>query len=336
MNGYERTMAAIAGVRGAEIAAAPLLMTFAAAQIGVPYDRTVRDACLLVEGQCAAADTYDLDIVSACSDPVREAHACGAQCTFPEDGVPAATEPLIREPEEMARLELPDPTRAERMRDRVDAVRLFRERVGGQRAILGWIESPFQEVTVLHGLQQTMLDMGDRPDFVHKLLEFAVEMEIRFGLAQLAAGADIIGAGDAVASLVSPGYYREFSRPYMHRVCQALQKAGAKVKYHVCGATEHLLPIFGVVGADIYNVEADLGLARRGLGENICLKGNVETVAVLMNGTPAEVYAAGQAAIRGAGGHGVILSAGCEVPKATPPANLHALVRAAREYPVHA
>ncbi len=336
MNGYERTMAAIAGERGAEIPAAPLLMTFAAAHIGVPYDHYVRDARLLVEAQCAAAEDYDLDIVTVCSDPVREAHACGVRCNFPEDGVPSAAEPAIRDPADLARLEIPDPLRAERMRDRVEAVRLFRERVGGQRAILGWIESPFQEVTVLHGLQQTMLDMVDRPDFVRAMLEFAVEMEIRFGLAQLAAGADIIGAGDAVASLISPWHYETFSLPYMRRVCRALQQAGARVKYHACGNTEHLLASFAGVGADIHNTESDLGLARSRMGDGVCLKGNVDTVKHLLEGTPEEVYAAGQAAIRAAGEHGVILSAGCEVPRATPPAHLHALVRAAREYPIHA
>ncbi|HEY64897.1 MAG TPA: hypothetical protein G4O02_10035 [Caldilineae bacterium] len=333
MNGYERVMAAISGVRGAEVPAGPLLMTFAAAHIGVPYDRYVQDARLLVEAQCAAAEDYDLDIVTVCSDPVREAHACGVKCNFPEDGVPSAAEPLIRDPGDLARLELPDPERAERMRDRIEAVRLFRERVGGQRAILGWIESPFQEVTILHGLQETMLDMIDRPDFVHRMLSFAVQMEIRFGLAQAAAGADIIGAGDAVASLISPTLYETFSRPYMNQVCQALQRAGVKVKYHACGDTRHLLPSFGGVGADIYNLEADLTLARRHLGDGVCLKGNVDTVEYLLEGTPESVYEAGQAAIQAAGGYGVILSGGCEIPKATPPENLHALVRAAREYP---
>ncbi|GAB4556520.1 MAG: uroporphyrinogen decarboxylase family protein [Anaerolineae bacterium] len=331
MNGYERVMAAIRGDGQGEIPAAPLLMTFAAAYAGIPYDQYVRDARLLVEAQCAAAEAFDLDMVTVCSDPVREAYDCGTPCSFPEDGVPAAAEPLIRSPQDLDRLEIPDPERGERMRDRLEGVRLFRQRVGGKRAIFGWIESPFQEVTVLRGLQQTMMDMIDQPEFVHRMLEFATEMEIRFGLAQAAAGADVIGAGDAVASLISPTLYETFSRPYMQRVCRALQRAGVAVKYHACGDTLHLLSSFAGVGADIYNLEADLSVARQRLGD-VCLKGNVDTVEHLLEGTPDEVYAAGQAAIRAAGGRRVILSAGCEVPKATPHENLHALVRAAREY----
>ena len=36
------------------------------------------------------------------------------------------------------------------------------------------------------------------------LIDFVVEMEVAFGAAQVEAGADIIGVGDAAASLVGP------------------------------------------------------------------------------------------------------------------------------------
>ena len=58
-----------------------------------------------------------------------------------------------------------------------------------------------------------MFDFGDDPVFVRELFSFVVQMELRFAKAQLEAGADIIGVGDAAASLVGPRIYNEFVLP---------------------------------------------------------------------------------------------------------------------------
>lgn len=69
------------------------------------------------------------------------------------------------------------------------------------------------------------------------------------------------------------------------------------------------------------------------LGNKVCLKGNLDPVRVLMSGTPEDVTEAARRCIEeGAAGGGYILSPGCEVPHETPPANLEALVQAAKTY----
>ena len=76
-----------------------------------------------------------------------------------------------------------------------------------------------------------------------------------------------------------------------------------------------------------------LGEAKALLGSQLCLKGNLDPVKALLQGTPEEVEEAGRRCIAevGAGG-GFILSPGCEVPRDTPPANLQALVDTATAY----
>jgi len=55
-----------------------------------------------------------------------------------------------------------------------------------------------------------MLDFFDNTQFIHDLFSFVTDLGLRFAEAQIAAGADVIGIGDAAASLIGPGLYTEF------------------------------------------------------------------------------------------------------------------------------
>ena len=186
---------------------------------------------------------------------------------------------------------------------------------------------------MLRGISPMMMDLYERPDLVHALMRFSLEMELEYGLAQIEAGARFIGVGDAIGSLVSAKHYREFNLPYVTELIAGLKKAGAYVKYHACGRTAALLADFADLGADIINLDSliDLAEARRILGEKVCIKGNLDPSAILLQSTPAAVYEAACDCIRVAGQEGgFILSPGCEVPRETPHENLEALIRAAR------
>jgi uroporphyrinogen-III decarboxylase len=69
---------------------------------------------------------------------------------------------------------------------------------------------------------------------------------------------------------------------------------------------------------------APLSEARKTMGSQMVLLGNLNPVAVLRNGDPAGVTAAIAECHRQAGAR-FIVGAGCEVPRDTPPENLRAL-----------
>jgi len=48
-----------------------------------------------------------------------------------------------------------------------------------------------------------MLMLYDEPELAHKLLGFLTDIVIDFAVAQMEAGAPMIGAGDAAVSLIS-------------------------------------------------------------------------------------------------------------------------------------
>ncbi|NIS82774.1 MAG: hypothetical protein GTO14_21825, partial [Anaerolineales bacterium] len=147
------------------------------------------------------------------------------------------------------------------------------------------------------------------------------EIVIDFALAQVEAGADMIGAGDAVTSLISPAMYSEFALPYEQEVCRAIHNAGGLVKLHVCGNTTHLLDKMATCGADLFNVDHLVPLSKARdvyAAHDKCFKGNLDPVAHVMQSTLDQCRDRAHEYISLTQGTKYMLSAGCEVPAETP------------------
>ncbi len=332
MTGRERIRAVIEGKRADRLPFMPITMMFAADHAGVPYRRYVTDFRTLVEAQLSVAEAYDFDYVSCISDPAREVADCGGAVRFFDDQPPAIdeTNSLLADKSRLARLKVPDPLGGGRMHDRVRAAELFREKAGG-RMIEGWIEGPCAMGADLRGINTLMTDFFDDPAFVRDLFAFANEMELSFARAQVRAGAELIGMGDAAASLVGPAIYEEFVWEFEKKLVDGLHAMGAPVRLHICGNTRKILKGIGRLGCDIVDLDyySPVGEARREMGPEQVLLGNIDPVRTLKNGTPESVERAIEECHRQAGDR-YIVGAGCEIPRSTPPGNVRAMLNYAR------
>lgn len=335
MNGRQRVLAFLAGGAADCIPLMPITMMLAADQVGAPYRAYASDHRVLAAAQAATAERFDLDYVSAISDPAREASDLGAAVEWFDDQPPAIVESraLLAEKATLARLTVPDPSLAPRMADRVEAVRLLRARCGQSLAVEGWVEGPCAMSADLRGVNTLMLDFYDDPAFVRDLFAFTVEMELRFARAQVEAGADLVGVGDAAASLVGPALYDEFVQPWERRLIAGIQAMGARVRLHICGKTRRLCRGMAATGADMIDLDwmAPLDAARAEMGPGPVLAGNVDPVRVMRDGTP-ESIAAAVAECRRQAGDRYIAAAGCEIPRGTPAENLLAMTCYARSH----
>jgi MtaA/CmuA family methyltransferase len=291
------------------------------------------DHRVLVEANLAVLEAFDLDIVQTISDPYREAADLGLDVEWPEDSLPVRRSILLRAPEDAARLRLVAPEDGRRMSDRLDAVKLLRERVGDDVPVMGWVEGAFALASVLRGDTSILLDIHDRPEWLKDLLDRLVEVGVAFARAQVAAGAHVVGLGDSMGSLVSPRQYREFVLPHEQRVFAAVKEAGAIPRLHICGNTSHLLQDMASSGAQVVDLDwmVDLRKAVEAFGPSgpaPC--GNFDPVAVMLQGTPQDVAAAVRACSAAAGPRH-FSAAGCEVPDGTPEDNLLAHARTLRE-----
>ena len=181
---------------------------------------------------------------------------------------------------------------------------------------------------------------GEASRILRHLMELTTQALIAFALACLEAGAQIVQAGDSMASLdmISPSMYRGWALPFEKRFFSALNPVaelkGAATLLHVCGNMTPVLPAMADSGAHILELDwkVNLRAARQAVGNRICLMGNLDPVGVLWRGSAAEVESASRRAIQDAGADGAfILGSGCEVAMATPTENIAAMIRTARE-----
>jgi MtaA/CmuA family methyltransferase len=328
MNSLERVQRRLAGQTVDRPPNFDIMMTFAAHYIGQPLSRYYQGYRVLVDANLAVMEAFGLDIVQAISDPYREASSFGAAIEFPPDDLPLCRVPPLIDPGDISRLKTPTPLEG-RMGDRVRAIEEFRRQVGGETPIMGWVEGALAEAADLRGVSTLLLDLIDRPGWVSGLLEICCENAVAFALAQVSAGADIIGLGDAVASQISPKFYERFGLPYEQRIFSAVHTAGAKTRLHICGNTTRLLPLMAHAGADIVDIDwmVDMQRAADVLGEITPLCGNFDPVAVMLQGTPDMVARATADCLR-RGGPRTISGAGCEIPDGTPAENLRAQAKA--------
>ncbi len=335
MTGRERILTAIAHGDADHLALMPITMMLAADTVGVKYGEYARDHRVLAEAQIRTAEKYGFDFVSTISDPGREAADFGSQIEWFDDQPPALLEDqaLLADKSILTQLKPPDPFGGGRMQDRIEGVELLRRRVGAELFVEGWVEGPCAEGSDLRGINRLMTDFFDDPDFVRDLFEMIVDNALRFATAQIQAGADIIGIGDAAASLVGPKVYSEFVWPFEKKLVDGIHAAGGRARLHICGNTRRILEPMGRLGCEIVDLDflAPLGEARAQMVAGQVLLGNIDPVKVLLKGTPESITAA-LAECHKQAGRDYIVSAGCEVVRDTPEANMRALCEYALQH----
>ena len=326
MNSKQRLFIRLDGRQTDRIPNLNIIMQLGARERGVPYSEYCRDYRLLCEGNIICAEKYHIDCVTAMSDPMRETSGFGADIVFPHDGVPYAGKALLENEEDLLRLRTTEACDSERMLQTVKAIEMYKRELGDEIPVIGWVEGCMAEAADLRGVNELLMDLVINEPFVTDLMDLCLEQAIRYAGAQIAAGADIIGVGDAIASVAGPVYYRQFALPYERRLLTAIREMGAKTKLHICGNTTPFLEDLPSDCCDILDVDWMVPLDRGAAlhGQACAVSGNYDPVAVLLQGTEETVWRAASRCA-GIGGLRYISAAGCEVPKQTPEANLLAV-----------
>ncbi len=325
MNSYERYMGMVRGQSVDFVPRIPLMMHFVAKYAQVTYADFARDAAVFADAKIHLARRFGYDLVDLLCDPWRETSAFGGQITYMEHTIPRCTHPLEHD-RDFDSLATPDPAVSERLLTAIEALRRFHEWGHGRWAITGWVEGPAAEAADLRGVTNFMLDLLDDEIYANELMSLCVDTAIRYADAQIDAGADTIGVGDAVVSQISPRTYGQLIFAQEKRLVDALHEAGALVRLHICGDITPHLPVIAELGVDIIDCDwqVDLQHARKVLGRRVTLTGNLDPVHAVMQSTPQRIRA-GFRELYQKVGPPYFVNAGCEIPQDTPIANLEAL-----------
>ena len=325
MTPKERIYAILKGDSYDRPAVTPIFMAWAANYVGRTYRDYYLDGDVLVEAQLAVTGAFNLDQISAISDPWREASAYGVEFDYPPDGIGKPKDTLIKTHDDISRIKLLDIENSERMQQRIQSVEKMAAELGQTHSVLGWIEGPLAEYADLRGLENALMDLIDKPQMFTDAADVIIQNAIAFASAQINAGADMIGVGDAAASLIGADLYNKYVLPLEQRLITAIHEAGAAVKLHICGNTISIIQYMAQTGADIIDVDwmVPLDKARELVGPEVTLCGNFDPSAVLFQGSPQDVAEAARNCIK-TGGDKFVLMPGCEVPPATPEENIRA------------
>lgn len=309
----------------------PILMHFAARFGGTTYAKFASDYKTLVSCNIRAMEYFDTDIVGLISDPYRETSAFGAKVSFPDEAVPRCETILVKSYEDVQKLVNPSVYKSERTMDRIKGAELFQKELKGTVPVFGWIEGPLAEACDLAGVSEMLIQIMVDTDFANLLLDKCTITAKDFALAQIFAGCDIIGMGDAICSQIDKLTYDTYVKNRHKEIIDFIHKSGGKVKLHICGDITHLLPSIAELGVDILDLDyaVDMAYARQITGPETILCGNINPV-FIQDLTYEEIEVKVREMIKSMEGQKYILSAGCEITVNTPYDNLLAMSRVRR------
>jgi uroporphyrinogen-III decarboxylase len=216
----------------------------------------------------------------------------------------------------------------------LDAIRRVRELSGGELSVHGEIFSPFTQLMEMLDHAQALMALVMDPAKVHAILKRFTEGAIALGRLQASEGVDAILISSAFtgAGMISRSHYEEFELPTLRRVIEGIRELNhdLPVYVHTCGAIGDRLDLMEQTGLDgidtldpppLGTVELDRALEI--LGKRVFIKGNLDPVNTLLEGTPADVRreALERLSVAKPGG-AYILSTACSVAPHTPPENL--------------
>ncbi|MEI8200022.1 MAG: uroporphyrinogen decarboxylase family protein [Eubacteriales bacterium] len=333
MNSKERVMNRLQGKAVDRAPNTSLIMSFAPRYINRPASEFFLDYRVLVESSIRTNIDFGIDVMSTISDSYREAYDFGAKIDFPYDSLPVSKEHFIETYDDLKKLKVFDPYESTRMLDRIRAVELFKKDVGNDYPVMGWVECPLAEAGDLRGVNEILYDFYDEPEMIKELMDICLDAGISCAKAQIKAGADIIGMGDAVASLIGRKFYQEFAYDYEKKLIAAVHEMGALAKLHICGNITDLMDDIKSVGADIVDIDwmVDYKTSCAKLKGKASICGNIDPVRIIRSGTPEIIRKAVRDCLD-AGDETSFISSGCEIPVGTPHENLLAVSQALVEY----
>jgi uroporphyrinogen-III decarboxylase len=210
----------------------------------------------------------------------------------------------------------------------------------GEYSIHGEVNSPFDSIFHLLDFEDVLMGILTHPKVIHQTLEVLTHVSLLWAVAQIRRGTDAIKLSSpwAGSGFISRQHYKEFVLPYESRIVQGIREEGGVVYTHTCGAISDRLDL--IVASGVHGIECldppplgdmELNQAVADWGEQIFIKGNVDSVNMLLVEKPEQVFAdAAQRVAIGARGKGFILSSACSIAPRVPAHNVLAMVQAAR------
>jgi uroporphyrinogen decarboxylase len=179
------------------------------------------------------------------------------------------------------------------------------------------------------------MGMVEAPAFVHRLLDRILEYDLEVIERACSFPIDAMMFGDDWGQqrglLMSPMHWRQFIKPRIRAMYQAVKARGRRVFIHSCGKVDELFPDLIECGLDVFNPfqpeVMDVRAAKRAFGDRLSFYGGISTQRTLPYGTPDQVRDEVRRLLDDIGeGGGFIAAPAHAIPKDADPRNIDAMI----------
>lgn len=262
-----------------------------------------------------------------------EAEAFGAAIRFSENEIPAVSNRLISDPQEIENLKVPEAGTA-RTGEYIKATSLVARTVKG-KPVFGGTIGPFSLAGRLFDITEIMTFILMDPDAAHLLISKCTDFLIQYISAYKQNGASGIIIAEPAAGLLSPDDCNEFSSKYIKKIVEAVQDESFMVILHNCGNTVSLVPSMvstGCQGLHFGNAVQMKDILPQIPGDILAF-GNLDPAGVFRMSDAPTVKVKTKEMLEACKGYkNYIPSSGCDVPPGTPFENISAFYEAVAEF----
>ena len=168
---------------------------------------------------------------------------------------------------------------------------------GGQFFVTDLGFSLFERAWTMYGMENVFMAMATDPEFAHTLLDRILEFNLAIVEHACSHDIDAMMFGDdwgcQAGLLMGPAYWREFIKPRVRQMYQAVRAKGKYVFIHSCGKVDALFPELIECGLDCFNPfqpeVIDVFKAKRVYGDRLSFYGGISTQQTLPYATPDQV-----------------------------------------------
>ena len=300
------------------------------------------DPKVIAKSQMYSYKTFGSDSLRVFTDLFIYAEAMGAKLVKPEDNTADLLESVIKDIEDIDKLEPVDPFKDGRLPVQIEAMKYLKEYSNNEVPCSTGIIGPFTNAFFLYGVDETLRLLYKNPEAMHKLCRVSLETAKRHCKAAIDIGlSPAISEPMSSSTVVSPKIFREFSLPYLQELVLYIKSLGSNAVIHICGQTDLIwedIAGLDIAGFSIDNV-ASLVKCKEKIGSRVKLLGNVDPASALYLGT--ENYVKEKTLECILDGYdspkGYVVMSGCSLPIETPKKNIQAMMDVVREvgYPIN-
>lgn len=212
----------------------------------------------------------------------------------------------------------------------LDAIALLKEE-GGQVPIVGNLTGPVSTASSVLDPVVFYKEIRKKPKEAHAYMEYITRQLIRFGRAQIQAGADVLAISDpsGTGEILGPKAFGEYVVKYMNQLLEGVKDGKTGTIVHICGQMHSVFSQVNRIQSDALSFDSIVPMrqARKHLKDRV-LMGNVSTYA-LEFGTSGKVKELTKSCLENGSD---IVAPACGIGMRSPLTNIQAILEEVNAY----